>query len=88
MEVIYLETPIRCRRPNNVVDFGTYQKEGVLRSLPAAVNVVMADGLPMYELPRKSQRSGMVHSVWRVLDCVASLALTVTAMVVLFSVVL
>lgn len=89
MEVIYLKNPIRCRRPNNVVDFTSYKNEGVLRALPATVSVVMADGLPLYdETPRRSKPSQLAHGVWRVLDCVASLALTVAAVAVLFAVVL
>lgn len=84
MEVIYLEQPIRCRRPNNVVDFNAYKNEGILRALPA---VREEEPLPELCLDREPPRGmDLPGRVGAWLDAAASLALAAAAVLVVFAV--
>lgn len=85
MEVIYLDQPIRCRRPNNVVDFNAYKNEGILRALPA---VREEEPLPDLRLDLSPAReTDLLGRVGAFLDAAASLALMAAAVLVLFAVV-
>lgn len=83
MKVTYLETPVRYRLPNNVIDFNAYRSAHV-SALPA---VRSTETLPAQN-PVSEGKLSCFQQIGTALDAIASLALTVTALVVLFALIL
>lgn len=83
MKVTYLEQPVSYRLPNNVVDFTAY-RNARLAALPASCS---SEPLPVLHL-NEEERSSAFQRFGMAMDAVASLAMSVAALVVLFAVVL
>ncbi|MCQ2441651.1 MAG: hypothetical protein MJ077_00780 [Oscillospiraceae bacterium] len=80
MKVTYLEKPVAYRLPNNIVDFNAYRKA----HLPALPAPVSPEPLPTLHLTEEEPPT-FFQLYGQALDALASVALTVAAVVVMFS---